>query len=88
MTTKLEEVLAEEWKASDYISDLLVKEGVAWEHRAEFADTGAEPGSGHVPESRSRVRVAVAVLGKRALALRHKPGCAWGAIVEEARRLG
>lgn len=124
-----DEVMAEEWKASEYISELLVKEGPCWEYRARFADCGALPGLfNYQPQSRSRDRLAIAILGKSALALvlkhewaaedytntgkpmcpecwavqpsksgpvtlpgpgpaGHKLGCAWGAIVAEAKKL-
>jgi hypothetical protein len=89
--TKLDEVLAEEWQRS--MSSMVAYTG-------GFAAFGGDAGG---LSERDGIRAAVAVLGKRALALvlkleasgdvhgevEHGPLAAeWGAIVEEARKLG
>lgn len=110
--TQLDEVLAEEW--DDEIGGIVV---------IDETDSDGDEVRVELGRFSDETRAAVAVLGKRALALvlkhefvnrprhvndgdgyfdtmecyecpecgheqEHKPGCEWGALCEEARRLG
>lgn len=120
--TKLEEVLAEEWRTTVGAGPIVGGCAQIDFGYGDHITLGAFRPEGTLrPVPRDHVRAAVAVLGHRALALvlkhewsnvqeetgviacpecsgykpgtelgptGHTPGCTWGAICEEARRLG